>query len=1062
MNSEHIEKEKKLTISSFFSYYRKKRPEKFSDTVENYEIPLTKELFEMQMERLSTKKMQGAFENFIVSVVKRQITPNIKPQTGPDGGGDGKVDAETYQVSDDIADKWYSCEDTAKGEKRWAFAISCMKKWKSKVESDVAKIAGTNRGYSRVLFFSNQFIKASTRLDVEKDLSEKYGIKVDIFDGLWCENAVFNDGCMGLALEHLEFSDEYKKRQVIIGPNDKARQERLDVIEKNILRHISGIDTEYIDELHETCLLSRGLERPRTEIEGRFMRAMRECEAHGTPQQMFLLIYDHAWTCFFWFEDIDAAYADLQKLKPYIETNTTVLRLERYTTLLTNLINLASVGLYDVETVKTECDYIKKFEDRLKADSSKPSCLLFLRIYLAERRLISHIQQHQPIDEDIAVLRPLLLDSTSHIDISFETNYKVINMLSEVIEESQEFDDLIDEMADILAKKMSQVNAADLRFIRAEAQLKKKNWKSVVKQLGFCVYAYEQEEYQEKLIKSAGYMGIALRHLNLPYSSEAYLLKCASFLIRQFYATGIVPHLLVTVLQKLCELEVILGRIVMFWNWYELLHVVANNGQFCDEDVFKEATQINDAAWACRLSVTDLRDSTIAKLPDIFERLGMYVSSEYLKLIMGYSEEVDKKCLPTLQSMVENSKLQNQPLFEQLLDKINISASGQVYLKTSVRNHTICVSYENDCEIQRLVEIFLASVESFYATFEHYDVMAIDNEINVRVVLSTEPSVIVPLSKSSEYEFRVNKTDNDDKYLECILVFISNMLFRNSVTKDDINAMLASRQNGERLIDRVTVLQHTKFDMVSVLGKTFKYKLEDWMRDTDKLYTYKGQRTDFCEKIYTNHLQSDMTTVKVNSDMSLWDYAGWSGCCFVHGQCGYTPPCFGLVFKNLEIGKTIVSEWKPTTDDGRPRIHIYIVRGIDAYNPTHYRVCIAPAFPTEIEPHRYIAQVCRKHTMTPATSENLDRFEEQFQRYGVCGLMAFQISDDNAVALPESFNDAFIFSDIEFREAHLIGLDDEARIAIEPDDNPYIPQEAKDTAPVVKVLKELQKVVNRG
>ena len=83
------------------SYYREVHPEFFSDTVVHYETPLTSELFDYKMSILSTKKMQSDFESFIVAVAKRLITPNIKPQSGPDGGGDGKVDAETYEVSDE-------------------------------------------------------------------------------------------------------------------------------------------------------------------------------------------------------------------------------------------------------------------------------------------------------------------------------------------------------------------------------------------------------------------------------------------------------------------------------------------------------------------------------------------------------------------------------------------------------------------------------------------------------------------------------------------------------------------------------------------------------------------------------------------------------------------------------------------------------------------------------------------------------------------------------------------------------------------------------------------------
>lgn len=168
--------------SSPSAYYRELRPQYFSDTVVRYEIPLTQELFDLQLALLSTKKMQSVFENFVVAIAKRNITPNIKPQTGPDGGGDGKVDAETYEVSNDISDKWYSIEDTANGKEYWAFAISCKKQWKPKLTSDVAKIVATNRGYTKALFFTNQYVKSSTRADAEEDLTKQYGINVKIYD----------------------------------------------------------------------------------------------------------------------------------------------------------------------------------------------------------------------------------------------------------------------------------------------------------------------------------------------------------------------------------------------------------------------------------------------------------------------------------------------------------------------------------------------------------------------------------------------------------------------------------------------------------------------------------------------------------------------------------------------------------------------------------------------------------------------------------------------------------------------------------------------------------------
>lgn len=192
--------------------------------------------------------------------------------------------------------------------------------------------------------------------------------------------------------------------------------------------------------------------------------------------------------------------------------------------------------------------------------------------------------------------------------------------------------------------------------------------------------------------------------------------------------------------------------------------------------------------------------------------------------------------------------------------------------------------------------------------------------------------------------------------------------------------------------------------------------------------------------------------------MSLWDDAGWRGCGFVYDQSGMTPPIFGLAFGNLDKGKSITAEWRPKDRADNPKVRIYIVKGIDAANPTHYRVCISPVFSHNTESEqRHVATMCRKHTMTPSTNENLSRFEEQYRRFEGCWLMAFQITDRNEIEMPKSFSDAFKFTGVEFRDAYTIGATDEAQIAIEPNDTPYIPDGIKETAPILVVLENMKK-----
>lgn len=1038
------------------SYYREVHPEYFSDTVVQYETPLSSELFDCKLSLLSTKKMQSAFENFIVAVAKRLITPNIKPQTGPDGGGDGKVDAETYEVSNDISDKWIATEETALGKEYWAFAISCKKEWKPKVTSDIEKIVKTNRGYTKALFFTNQFVKSSTRAETEEKLSEKFGIKVEIYDASWLSDAVFNNDCLQVALDTLTFSDEYKRKTVKIGANDKKREERLNEIEKSILRHIEGMDTEYIDELLETCLLSRALERPKAEVEGRFKRAINECKTHGSKQQMYNIVYEHAWTSFFWYEDIAAVRSDYNTLKSFLEEQCNVTRIEKFTNILSNLANSEKAGMISEDFIKSEIAYIYDLEEKLALDSNHKSSLLYLKIYIHEQYIIEHLDDHEALSIAIQKIKPLLIESVSHLEISIESHYKIIKMLSSFMKENEEFEIFIDEIADIIADRRSKAEAARVRLERAEDHMNGKRWLAAVKQLGFCVYAFEQESCMTELIRSSGYMGMALNSLGLYYSAEAFLVKSASLLLQDFFHSGRVDHLLVTILQELCSIELKIGRIVMYFNWFELLMVISQNSQYNEEPSFVEKCHLDDAAWACRLAISNLKESSIAGLPDIFERMGMYTSSEFLKYALGYPEDVDKECLPTIKQVYESAELHEQPVFEELYDKLNISTVGVAYAKTTVHNFTITVTYENAPQTQHVAEIFLASIESFMATFELQDFVVIDEQISVKIAFTDKRTDVVYVEENNKYELCLNRKEFDDKqFWECFVKFILSLLCRNAITRTSIESMLETRQHGERLMDRVSVLQHSIDAFNNILGKTYKYRLEDWVKDSDKVYSLQRVDTNLVDMVLKNKMQSTMASYKINSNMNLWKDAEWTGCAFIQDVYRGGPTILGLAFRNIDKGRTLVGEWKSVT-----KIKIYIVKGIDAVHPSWYRVCIAPDITSRnAGKERFIATFCRKHTMTPSSTENLKRFEEQYHKFGGCWLMACHINVANTIDMPTSFDDAFKFTGVEFWDAYKISSVDNARMAIEPDDRPFIPEASKSDAPILNVLAALKEIV---
>src|SRR5262245_9906766 len=75
--------------------YRHRPPHLYSDSQKTNEIALTREVLSHQLDTLTAQKQELVFEGFAVRLIEKFIAPNLRPQTGPIGGGDGKTDSET-------------------------------------------------------------------------------------------------------------------------------------------------------------------------------------------------------------------------------------------------------------------------------------------------------------------------------------------------------------------------------------------------------------------------------------------------------------------------------------------------------------------------------------------------------------------------------------------------------------------------------------------------------------------------------------------------------------------------------------------------------------------------------------------------------------------------------------------------------------------------------------------------------------------------------------------------------------------------------------------------------
>ncbi|MDM1534547.1 hypothetical protein [Myroides marinus] len=245
-----MNKQKSPTPSQF---YREIRPEFFSDSKIVAKVILPREQLDYEISQISTNQKHDSFETLSRKLAEKLISPNLIPQVGPTGGGDGKTDSESYPVSNFISNRWYISNNKWNENENWAFAISAKKDWKPKVKSDVKKIVETNRGYTKIFFFSNQKISSRNKTEVQDQIRKEYNVELIILDAEWILEKVYSSQLLNVVIESLNLSITYLEEK-IIGSKDSERIKELEELENQINSPNRFFEIDF--QLVEDCLES--------------------------------------------------------------------------------------------------------------------------------------------------------------------------------------------------------------------------------------------------------------------------------------------------------------------------------------------------------------------------------------------------------------------------------------------------------------------------------------------------------------------------------------------------------------------------------------------------------------------------------------------------------------------------------------------------------------------------------------------------------------------------------------------------------------------------------------
>jgi hypothetical protein len=157
-----------------------------------------------------------------------------------------------------------------------------------------------------------------------------------------------------------------------------------------------------------------------------------------------------------------------------------------------------------------------------------------------------------------------------------------------------------------------------------------------------------------------------------------------------------------------------------------------------------------------------------------------------------------------------------------------------------------------------------------------------------------------------------------------------------------------------------------------------------------------------------------------------------------------------VIFKGLlaRLGKS----------DENSALRIVFVRGISAANPHHYSVIVSSNLNNSdsMGKKKIFGLVARICTMTPSSPQNLNLFQDIYQRSGRCLLAPaiLQFKDAQPNLLTEY---AIGIHKLHFRDAWTIEENDPDMMVLNPDDPPLIPKE-QPNAPVLKALALARKI----
>jgi hypothetical protein len=1001
-------------------FMKARHPDLFPDTESIDELVVDKHQLEFYLDTLTQRKEEIRFEHFCRRLAEKELCPNLLPQTGPTGGGDSKVDSETYPVSETIATRWYVGNPERYAKERWAFAFSAKKQWRPKVKDDVKKIVGTNRGYSLIYFMTNQAVRDKDRATIEDELHKKHGIPVRILDRSWITEKTITNKRWDIIFHTLEIQDPRTTHKSTPGPFDAQRTRDLKILEKQIEDPARYQNNEYqlAEDSLQTALLARGLGHPRTEIEGRFARAESTARKRNDNRQLFKILYNKAWTAIMWFDDYDELKHHYKTAEPLVINEGCVWDLEKLATLVT----AGLTGQYRGRTDdwKTHAERLRAALLTLSTNTTMPTSALWARTQLVLMDLTDTRGKPEKLTPVLKQLTGVLTEAEGHLDYPADQIITLVQDLGDWLPDDETYKQLIEEAIKLRTKRLSKAEQGRMRLRIGLQKLNAKRYYTATNQLARAQTLLARDEDKDDFLRALAGTALAYEATGLIWAARATLVIALDRALYEFYKDGEIHPQTLPLLRKLIWIELQLGRAPCLFPWLDLLSVISHSLELPDdarEQLENECRQF-DLVLGILILKTRFEDwPLLGTVVDLLERYSVLMSRAAALFALGHEDTFRSEYgQPEGDLQQDFSRWIQQPAAHDLPEEAEWHVGTTATLRTTIMGCKIAVVAETKNASLLLAETLLGFAESFLATTimleGHYS-----GRTNLEILIEQSPNSSAPFCSRIEEddcgETRLIVTHTatapatlvqDARYHEALIEFLASLIAQLHIpfSTETLEGLFAN----DRALDRAYAAAQSPLSVSNLLGEDIRYQIKE--NSTDKNYALLRDTpwepdltpsdsattpptfadgpppSDVFDPEQCKH--SDIQILSL-INLPLWDKARWCGLGFSFLPGDSPMPGLFLLFKDLEAGTKIFRGWKKRLGDTDQdeQISVALITGIDREHPAHYRLAIGISdehLKRSMKQKAMSLSVYRMQDMTPENSTNLDRFLGAYKQAG--------------------------------------------------------------------------------